>query len=242
MNALSDEENEILDCVRDHGETPRIRRRAQAVLLSSSGRSVNEIADIFDTTPVTVRSWLDRWEKHGPLGLGDKSRPGGPPKLTDDEREQVLALINESPDSPRTVLEKIKGKTRETISARTLRRLARSAGLRWKRRRRSLKSQRNEEEFRVAQAELEEIIRDHKAGDYDVYYFDEYRLISGRQCGPWRSPMTESSSPMHRTSMSRLSTWQPCANASGATKLPDHDGRRQFQGRPVEGSADAKAR
>ena len=39
--------------------------------------------------------------------------------------------------------------------------------------RRSLKSQRNEEEFREAQAELDEIIKDHKAGDYDLYYFDE---------------------------------------------------------------------
>jgi len=173
VNALGGEEKEILDYLRNHGETPRIRQRAQAILLSNSGRSVNEIADIFDTTPVTVRSWLNRWEKNGPLGLGDKPRPGGPPKLTDDEREQVLALIKEYPNSPRTVLEKIKGKTGKAISARTLRRLARSARLRWKRMRRSLKGQRNEGEFRGAQAELEEIIKDHKAGDYDLYYFDE---------------------------------------------------------------------
>ncbi len=39
--------------------------------------------------------------------------------------------------------------------------------------RRSLKSRRDEDEFREAQQELVEIIEDHEAGDYDLYYFDE---------------------------------------------------------------------
>ena len=132
VKALSDDDRKILEHLRDHGETPRIRRRAHAILLSDSGRSVNEISEIFETTRVSVSSWLNRWEKDGPLGLGDKPRPGGPPILTDDEREQVLALLKEYPNSPKTVLKKIKDKTGKTISARSLRRLARSAKLRWK--------------------------------------------------------------------------------------------------------------
>ena len=173
VKALSDEEKEILKDLKDYGEKPRSRRRAHAILLSDAGKSVNEIAEIFDTTRVTVCSWIDRWHENGLSGLEDAPRPGGPPILTDDEREQVLEDIKECPNSPKTVLEKITQKTGKTISARTLRRLARSASLRWKRMRRSLKSQRNEEEFREAQAELDEIIKDHKAGDYDLYYFDE---------------------------------------------------------------------
>jgi transposase len=173
VKVLSDDERTILEHLRDHGETPRIRRRAHAILLSDFGKSVNEISEIFQTTRVSVSSWLDRWEKDGPLGLGDKPRPGGPPALTDDEREQVLALLEEYPHSPRTVLEQTKEKTGKTISARTLRRLARSAKLRWKRMRRSLKDRRDEKEFRKAQRELVEIIEDHKAGHYDLYYFDD---------------------------------------------------------------------
>ena len=107
VNALSHEETEILEHLRDHGETRQIRQRAHAILLSGSGNSVNEIAEIFGITHVTVRSWLKRWEMDGVLGLGDKPRPGGPPKLTDEEREQVLAFIKEYPNSPKTVLEKI---------------------------------------------------------------------------------------------------------------------------------------
>lgn len=173
VNPLSDEEKEILEHLRDYRETPRSKRRAHAILLSDAGKSVDQIADILDTTRVTICSWMDRWHKDGVSGLNDKPRPGGPPKLTDDERKQVLGFIEEHPNSPKIVLEKLSQKIGKTISARTLRRFARSAGLRWKRMRRSLKSQRDEEEFREAQAELDEIIEDHNAGGYDLYYFDE---------------------------------------------------------------------
>jgi transposase len=173
VNAFSAEERESLEHLRDRGDTPRIRRRAHAILLSGSGKSVNEIADIFGTTRVSVCAWLKRWEVDGLEGLSDKPGRGGPPKLTEHEREQVLAFIKENPTSPKTVLEMIRQRIGKTISARTLRRIARSANFRWKRMRRSLKSLRDEDEFREALAEMEEIIGDHKAGDYNLYYFDE---------------------------------------------------------------------
>lgn len=173
VKALTEEEKEILAYLRDYGETPRIRRRAHAVLLSAAGKPVNEIAEIFDTTRETVSSWLKRWEAEGPLGLGDKPRSGRPPTLSKEEREQAVGFIREYPNSPKTVLEKIKEATGKTVSARTLRRIARGAKLRWKRMRRSMKHLRDEEAFRAAQAELEERIADHKAGAYDLYYFDE---------------------------------------------------------------------
>jgi transposase len=101
VGALTDEERQMLEHLRDHGETPRIRRRAHAILLSAAGRSIDEIVDIFDTNRVSVTSWLNRWSSDGPLGLGDAPRPGGPPKLTDEEREAVLTLIREYPNSPK---------------------------------------------------------------------------------------------------------------------------------------------
>lgn len=170
---LKDEEKELLEHLRDHGETPRIRRRAHAILLSAAGRSIDEICDIFETSRVTVTSWLNRWRSDGPAGLGDAPRPGGPPKLTDEEREVVLKLIKGFPNSPKSVLKKIKEKTGKTIGARTLRRIARAGKLRWKRMRRSLKDRRDDDEFREAQQHIDKFIEHHKAGDYDLYYFDE---------------------------------------------------------------------
>ncbi len=88
VSPLGDEEREILGYLKDHGETPRIRRRAHAILLSDSGKSVNEIAEIFETTRVTVCSWFARWEKSGPRGLADGARSGAPPKLTKPEKKK----------------------------------------------------------------------------------------------------------------------------------------------------------
>lgn len=173
VSALSDEEREILGYLKDHGETPRIRHRAHAILLSDSGKSVNEIAEIFETTRETVCSWFARWEDSGPQGLGDGARSGAPPKLTESEKKRVLKLIKEYPHSPKQVLNEIRRVIGKTISQTTLRRIARASGLRWKRMRKSLKSKRDEEEFEEAREELQELIECHQAGELDLYYFDE---------------------------------------------------------------------
>jgi transposase len=173
VRPVSDEEQEILGYLKDHGETWRIRHRAHAILLSDSGRSVNEIAEIFETTRVTVCSWFARWEASGPQGLADGARSGAPPKLTKPEKKKVVKLIKKYPHSPKQVLNEIPQVIGKTISQATLRRIARASGLRWKRMRKSLKSKRDEEDFEEAQEELEVLIESHQAGELDLYYFDE---------------------------------------------------------------------
>ena len=173
VRPVSDEEREILGYLKDHGETWRIRHRAHAILLSDSGRSVNEIAEIFETTRVTVCSWFARWEASGPQGLADGARSGAPPKLTKLEKKKVVKLIKKYPHSPKQVLNEIPQVIGKTISQATLRRIARASGLRWKRMRKSLKSKRDEEDFEEAQEELEVLIESHQAGELDLYYFDE---------------------------------------------------------------------
>ena len=173
VRPLSDEEREILGYLKDHGETPRIRHRAHAILLSDSGKSVNEIAEVFETTRETVCSWFARWEDSGPQGMADGARSGAPPKLTKSETKKVLKLIKKYPHSPKQVLNEIPQVIGKSISQTTLRRIARASGLRWKRMRKSLKSKRDEEDFEEAQEELQELIECHQAGELDLYYFDE---------------------------------------------------------------------
>lgn len=173
VRTLSDEDREILRYLKVDGETPRIRYRAHAILLSDSGKSVNEIAEIFDTTRETVCSWLARWENLGVQGIADGARSGAPPKLTKSEKTKVLKLIKKYPHSPKQVLNEIPRVIGKTISPTTLRRIARASGLRWKRMRKSLKNKRDDEEFEDAQEELEELIECHQAKELDLYYFDE---------------------------------------------------------------------
>jgi hypothetical protein len=105
--------------------------------------------------------------------LADGARSGAPPKLTKSEKRKVLKLIKKYPHSPKQVLNEIPRVIGKTISQTTLRRIARASGLRWKRMRKSLKSKRDEEDFKEAQEELQVLIEYHQAGELDLYYFDE---------------------------------------------------------------------
>jgi len=171
--ALNDEEREILRYLKDFGETARIRQRSHAILLSDAQKTVNDIADIFEVDRDTVCSWIKRWEAYGPGGLADQPRSGAPPTLNESEQEQALEFLQEHPHSPKLVLRRIEKELGKTISADTLRRLARRAGLTWKRMRKSLKSKRDEEDFRDAQEDLADLMECHQAGELDLFYFDE---------------------------------------------------------------------
>ena len=173
VEPLAEEDREVLSYLRDHGETRRIRQRAHAILLSDSGKSVNELAEIFDVGRNTRSSWLDRWEADGVLGMGDAQRTGAPPRLTKSEVKLVVKLIKKYPHAPRQVLAEVLKKIGKTISRSTLRRIARRFGLRWKRMRRSLRSKRDEDEFEKAKDELKELQEQHSMGLIDLYYFDE---------------------------------------------------------------------
>ena len=171
--SLSDEDREVLEHLREHGDTSRVRHRAHAILLSETGKSVNELAAIFGVRRNTISAWLDRWNADGLTGLGDADRSGAPPKLSEAETQQLIDLLKENPHSPRDVLAEFLKATGKTLSRSTLRRLARRFNLRWKRTRKSLKSKRDQKEFDKAAKELEGLKEQHRSGDLHLYYFDE---------------------------------------------------------------------
>ena len=75
VKGLTAEDQEVLRYLRDEGETRRIRQRAHAVLLSHSGKTLNELAETFEVNRDTVRDWFDSWERNGVKGLGTKHGP-----------------------------------------------------------------------------------------------------------------------------------------------------------------------
>lgn len=78
-------------------EVGRVSQRAQMVLLSSQHRIVPEIARIFDTSSVTVRFWLGRFDEEGPAGLLDRPRSGRPRKANHEVVASVEGLIGDDP-------------------------------------------------------------------------------------------------------------------------------------------------
>lgn len=170
---LTAEEEGMLRYLRDQGETARIRKRAHAILLSASGQSMNEVAKTFEVTRNTVREWLARWERDSVCGLPDAERSGRPPILTEEEQAIAVDLLKKEPRSTKSVLHDVRATTGKTISAITLRRIARRSRLRWKRMRRSTKDRRDPAKFKQAKEELAEFQAKHRAGELDLQYFDE---------------------------------------------------------------------
>ena len=60
---------------------PRVRHRADALLLVANGLSFGQAAAQLDACPKSLRRWAERFLAEGQVGLADRPRLGRPPKL-----------------------------------------------------------------------------------------------------------------------------------------------------------------
>ncbi len=72
-------------------------RRSQMIVRSWAGLRTTAIARELDCHPQTVRERLTRFNAEGVDGLGDRPGPGRPPRLTEHERSQIVALARSHP-------------------------------------------------------------------------------------------------------------------------------------------------
>lgn len=126
---------------------PRVRRRAQAVLLVEEGHSQASAARLFQTSAYRVHVWQDRYAREGRTGLVDRPRGGRPHALSDADRALLEAALERGPqayDLPMTVwsirdlqalLERARG---VIVSVDTVHRAVRALGFRSRRPRHDL--------------------------------------------------------------------------------------------------------
>ncbi|HEU5074076.1 MAG TPA: helix-turn-helix domain-containing protein [Polyangiaceae bacterium] len=74
----------------------RMAARAQVVLLSAQGLTVERIASELSIVPPTVYKWRRRFAERGIAGLYDLPRPGQPLKLDDQRKRAMMRLITEA--------------------------------------------------------------------------------------------------------------------------------------------------
>jgi transposase len=141
--------------------------------LSAQGKTITDIAQTYHVHRVTVSAWITNWETLGVQGLYDQPRSGRPSRLTPEERELAMQYLKEEPRSLKTAVERIAQKTQKRISISALKRLAKKAGLRWKRVRKSFKLARDPAAFERCKRELEALQKPEDQGQIDLYYFDE---------------------------------------------------------------------
>jgi transposase len=173
VRPLTENQRHTLAAIMKHDAIPRARVRAHGILLSAQGLRIKEIAKIYQVDRDTVATWIKKWEQSGIASLYDKPRSGRPPKLTLEEQDLARQYIKEDPRCLKQVVERLSQKTAKRLSISSLKRLAKKAGLRWKRVRKSLKSLRDPEEFTKCQRELEALQKQEDQGKIDLYYCDE---------------------------------------------------------------------
>jgi transposase len=72
-------------------------RRGRAVLGYIEGKRVVELAEQLDVTRGSVNRWLQWYERLGIPGIRTRVPPGMPPRLSPEQREELVALIDAGP-------------------------------------------------------------------------------------------------------------------------------------------------
>jgi transposase len=95
-------QHEHLDRLYRTTKTPRLRTRAQMILLSAEqGLRVPQIARMVRESEATGRRWLTRYRAEGLEGLYDVPRPGRPAQITAADQAELLAAGRRRPRSLR---------------------------------------------------------------------------------------------------------------------------------------------
>ena len=97
---LTKEQTQELDILYRKTKDPRLRTRAQMVLLSAEKQlKAGVIAGIVRESHVTVLRWLKRYMAEGIEGLQDAPRPGAPGIVTDEYRQELIEAVRQRPRS-----------------------------------------------------------------------------------------------------------------------------------------------
>lgn len=97
---LTEAQRSELDALYRTTKQPRLRTRAQMVLLSAEqGLKATEIAAIVRESDDTVLRWLKRYLAEGVNGLSDAPMPGRPTKVTEHYRTELLSAVRRRPRS-----------------------------------------------------------------------------------------------------------------------------------------------
>lgn len=122
---LTEEQKSSLKKGYTYGKSPLFRRKCHCILLSHSGKTVKELASLFDVGIASVQTWLKQWEGHGVEGLKLKPGRGRKPKLQTSKEEHVQTvkiLIKNEPKNLTRVTAQIEDELGIEVSKKTLKR------------------------------------------------------------------------------------------------------------------------
>jgi transposase len=174
---LSQDQREQLIHMMKKEECPRVRNRAHAILLLFGDRMrFEEVARILRVHVNTIRNWADCWIDAGSDGLYDSEGRGAKPIFSPAEEKIILDCVEKEPRSLRKVAVMVEQRTGKKAHVETFRRILKKLDKVWKRQRKIPRGRPDPEAYKQAKADLEELKRMAREGEFDLYYFDESGL------------------------------------------------------------------
>ena len=142
MGRLDDITLEELHEVREQTEGEKPRERVLAAIGRKQGAQIDTLAERHGVVEKTIRNWLDRFAEQ-PIEQApyDAPRPGGPSKLTTEQRGHLEEVLQDSPTelgydqqawSPTLLLHYVAREYDVEYSKRHARYLLTEAGLSWR--------------------------------------------------------------------------------------------------------------
>lgn len=162
MLALEERVSDLRHLVKTDPD-PRVRRRAQALLMLAQGASVLGVARWFRTAPHRVRAWRTWFLEGGRDRLADDRRTGRPPKLGPADLTYLDEALQRGPQaygwpmttwSIRDLQELLRRERHVQVSVYTVYRAVRGLGYRYRRPRHDLKHRQDAEAVASARQAL----------------------------------------------------------------------------------------
>jgi len=142
MDRLDDITMEELQELREQIDEGTPKERVLAAIGRKQGDQIDTLAERHGVVEKTIRNWLDRFAEQ-PIEQApyDAPRSGRPADLTDEEKEEFMADLHESPEEfgydrqvwfPLLAYHHLKDKFGVEYSLRHIYRLLHEAGLSWR--------------------------------------------------------------------------------------------------------------
>lgn len=123
---LSEQERIALQAGHKSGKNATFRHRCHYILLSDQGKSIDQIADIYNCHRISITNWFNRYQSSSIDGLHTAKGKGRPPIVRIDnvsEVKQIEEWVEQSAQNLKPVLAKIKKELGKQMNKRTLSRL-----------------------------------------------------------------------------------------------------------------------
>ena len=122
---LSEAELVTLQEGHRNGSQFQFRNRCQCLVFSHQGKTVSELAQFFEVTPITIYGWFDRWENNGIAGLMNQPGRGRKPILSlqnPTHIESVKTAVKKNAQSIKAMVAELETVLEAEISVDTVKR------------------------------------------------------------------------------------------------------------------------